>query len=84
MTPAPEYTAVLSPQPALTPGGLVHFHSMRCPLDFIFGSAVTAKAVCKLRNTAVACHSLDMASLFYGTGGLCTRCECIVVVGLHA
>ena len=53
--------AGLSPQPALTPGArFTQFCSIDCPLDFIVGSAVAAKAVCKLINITIVCHDLDM------------------------
>ena len=56
---------------------------MRCPLDFIVGSAAIAKVVCKLVNITVVCRSLDTVTLFYGTEDLHTRRECIIVVCLH-
>ena len=73
----------LSPQSALTPGGLVHSHSMRCPLDFIVGSTMALKAACKLINITIACHSWDMLSVFHSSEDLHTRCEGIIMVCLH-
>ena len=49
---------------------------MRCPLDFIIGSAVAA---CKLINVTIVYHSLDILSLFRGSEDLHTRRECIIV-----
>ena len=57
---------------------------MRCPLDFIVGSGVAPKAVCKLINITVVCHSWDMLSVFRGSKDLHARREGIIVVRLHA
>ena len=83
-TPLGGGLAELSPQPALTPRDLAHPRSMRCPLDFIVGSAMAAKAACKFINIIIVCHSWDMLSVFRGSEDLHARREGIIVVRLHA
>ena len=54
--------------------------SFRREDDFIVGSAVAAKAMCKLINITTVCHGLDMLSVFRSSEDLHTGGECIIVV----